>query len=88
MSVLSDEALRSNRAGPVGGCEGKKSFEIFTLANKVANRANRNGAGAKRYSAYRCGACSLFHVGNRPQVVKQRRVNLAKRRAAARESTE
>lgn len=45
------------------GCDGKVAFDSFKLANAVVKRHGTDDARRCR-TAYRCGHCGKWHVGN------------------------
>lgn len=61
MSAYSEAAKFKAQTPPAVGCLGKVAFDSFRLAADVLKRQT-NKAPAGR-SAYRCGHCSLWHLG-------------------------
>jgi hypothetical protein len=45
-------------------CMGKRTYETFTEASKIAKRMNRQHDGGSN-QAYSCRSCSKFHVGEK-----------------------
>ena len=46
-------------------CEGKASFDNFTLASSVARRRRRSGKA--RQAPYKCHVCRRWHLGTAPR---------------------
>ena len=44
-------------------CEGKQSYETWTLASEINRRRGKKG---KRGQIYRCTFCHEFHIGRKP----------------------
>lgn len=57
---------------PEAGCQGKRRFESFTLADEV-NKARKYGRSNARRGVYRCPACQGWHIGRRGSLFDRRK---------------
>ena len=72
MSHNTEDAARSARAGVETACSGKVRFESFAIADAVAARGRHRKTRTR--SAYACGHCSGFHIGNRNMAFKVKKM--------------
>lgn len=54
--------MTSQHLSPGGFCEGKASFDTYHLATQVC-RDRARGRRQQKRQAYRCRACSKWHLG-------------------------
>lgn len=69
VSHNTDDRSRSIRTGAETACAGKVRFTTFALATGVAARGRRRECRTR--SAYACGFCGGFHLGNRNRALSQ-----------------
>jgi hypothetical protein len=55
----------------VRGCGGKRAYESFTVAERMAKRTNRGREDA-HVEAYHCRHCNHFHVGENTRYAQRR----------------
>ena len=59
------EAVPASPLNGRRGCNGKKTYDTFHDASRVALLVRRNKDGS-RVEGYRCKVCRGFHIGNPP----------------------
>lgn len=65
------------------GCTGKRAWESFPVAQRMADNTNRHReTGGGKVAAYKCRHCAWFHVGESRRV-KRPRVDLQRLEAGA-----
>lgn len=53
----------------VAGCDGKKTFESYRMANQVAKRRRRAGAEMRDQYPYHCQVCRQWHIGSHGRTI-------------------
>jgi hypothetical protein len=61
---------------PGRGCQGKRSYESFLVAQRMARNTRRHRDA--RVHAYHCHHCHLFHVGENDDYVDRHKLHRGK----------
>ena len=60
------------RMDKVEGCDGKKIFDSFQMASRVAKRRRRAGAEMRDQHPYRCPVCQKWHIGSHDRTMERK----------------
>lgn len=69
--LIGDLSEPERKLMQAASCDGKSTYETWSLANGINKRRARNGKGGNQ--VYRCPHCHEYHIGIKPKKIRNKR---------------